>query len=117
MERQPNGGLNEQPGREAWPVAWPGDLAYDSAGQVQPRHQITQQRAGRLACGELVMEPALGPVRVASVIAVGTRLGSRRRRLGRRSRLRVARLGAIRRTARSWYAHRTSMTYGLCAGA
>jgi hypothetical protein len=43
------------------------DLARDSAGQLLPRYQFVQRPAGRLACGDLVMEPVLGPVRVASL--------------------------------------------------
>lgn len=45
----------------------PGDLARDTAGQLQPRYVFVPRPAGRLACGELVAEPTLGTVRVADV--------------------------------------------------
>ncbi|HSW66077.1 MAG TPA: hypothetical protein VLI54_02985 [Bacillota bacterium] len=43
------------------------DLARDSAGQVHPHYDFTPRSASRLARGELVREPALGLVRVATV--------------------------------------------------
>lgn len=66
----PKGGLNEHPASAL--VSGRGDLAHDSDGQVRPRYQLVPRPAGRLACGELAIEPALGPARVGSVTAIET---------------------------------------------
>jgi hypothetical protein len=42
------------------------DITHDSGGQVRPRFQWVTRVAGQLACGELVVEPVLGIVRVAA---------------------------------------------------
>lgn len=43
-----------------------GELARATAGQLRPRYVLVPRRVGELACGELVIEPALGPARVAA---------------------------------------------------
>lgn len=45
-------------------------LARDSANQVIPRYLFVPRLARSLACGELVVEPVLGPVRVEDVHTV-----------------------------------------------
>src|SRR5205823_10095117 len=54
-------------GVEAQPLTPAGELAHDSGGQVQPRYQFVPRQAGRLACGEVAIEPVLGLGRVTSV--------------------------------------------------
>jgi hypothetical protein len=44
-----------------------GSLPHDSAGQLRPRYRLVIRPAGMLAWGELVIEPILGPVRVAAL--------------------------------------------------
>lgn len=65
MEQLPRGGIETQ-GSPAAKIA-ADTLARDSGGQVQPRYLFVPRPAGRLACNELAVEPALGPVRVADV--------------------------------------------------
>ncbi|MET8524760.1 hypothetical protein [Micromonospora sp. NPDC005172] len=43
-----------------------GELARATAGQLRPRYVLVPRSVGELACGDLVIEPALGPARVAA---------------------------------------------------
>lgn len=75
MEHRLRGGLEAPPG-----LPFGADqhgvldeaLARDSGDQIEPRYVYVPHQAGRLACGELVIEPALGVARVASVMPAET---------------------------------------------
>lgn len=53
------------------------DLARETNGQIQPRYLYIPRLAGRLACTDLAIEPALGLVRVAGVLPLRTENGDR----------------------------------------
>jgi hypothetical protein len=75
-EHLPRGGHEAQSAAEAVVDAHPAavaaalalELSRDTGGQLQPRYVFVPRPAGRLALGEFVIEPALGPVRVAAVM-------------------------------------------------
>ena len=56
------------PGSQRQP---PSDLGHDSAGQVTPRYEIIHRPVGRLASGDLVIEPTLREVRVVRTAEAG----------------------------------------------
>jgi hypothetical protein len=77
MEQQRNGGHEQQPERPAGAIplhgapTMPEDrLPRDSGDRVHPRHQVVLRAAGRIACGQLGLEPILGPVHVSATPAL-----------------------------------------------
>jgi hypothetical protein len=44
------------------------NLVQDTDGQIKPRYEVVQRQVGQLACGDLVIEPILGEVRVVRVV-------------------------------------------------
>lgn len=48
-------------------------LTLDTGGQLRPRYEFVPRHVGRLACGELAIEPVLGLARVNSVTRVSDR--------------------------------------------
>jgi len=47
------------------------NLAEDTRGELRPAYEIIQRQVGHLACGDLVVEPVLGEVRVVHVAEFG----------------------------------------------
>ncbi|MFC6021840.1 hypothetical protein ACFP2T_37470 [Plantactinospora solaniradicis] len=47
-------------------------LAHDTNGQLRPRFRLVSRAAGKLACGDFVIEPALGPVHVVATEPMST---------------------------------------------
>ena len=47
------------------------NVANDTRHQLTPAYEIVERQVGHLACGDLVIEPVLGEVRVARVAALG----------------------------------------------
>jgi len=49
----------------------PANLEHDTAGRLIRRYEIIGRAAGHLACGDLLLEPVLGEVRVVQVANLG----------------------------------------------
>lgn len=71
MQHPPRGELEAPPAIDAHQAAVAEalalDVSRDTGSQVQPRYTFVPRLAGRLTLGEFVIEPVLGPVRVAAV--------------------------------------------------
>jgi len=57
------------------------NLAHDTKGELRPAYEVIQRQVGHLACGDLVVEPVLGEVRVVHVAEFGYDEAQRQRRL------------------------------------
>jgi hypothetical protein len=58
-----------QPGDQV--QATSANLVQDTDGQIKPRYEVVERQVGQLACGDLVIEPILGEVRVIKVAELG----------------------------------------------
>lgn len=47
------------------------NIAQDTDRRLMPAYEVVQRRVGQLACGDLVIEPVLGEVRVVQVAELG----------------------------------------------
>src|SRR5437016_5332132 len=47
------------------------DLVGDTSGGLQPRYEVAHRQVGHLVCGDLMIEPVFGEVRVAAVLEAG----------------------------------------------
>jgi hypothetical protein len=47
------------------------NIAEDTRGELRPAYEVIQRQVGHLACGDLVVEPVLGEVRVVHVAEFG----------------------------------------------
>lgn len=47
------------------------DIEADTGGQLRPQYEVVARQAGHLACGDLLIEPVFGEVRVVATAELG----------------------------------------------